>query len=626
MRLHTGMVSTRSRGIQSGVGALASGYTVSRLHTPSTATSALLNTLGTSYMEYPQGVARYNQGALVVEEQRTNGNRNVRADGASTVIGAGGGGTPIATNWTMMNRLSGLSLDVSPVTYLGMTGLRMRFYGTTTAAPGAETLEFEARQLIPAASGQVWTSSYRYRLVAGTFPVGANLSTRILTYDGAATPAIVDNNSGLATPVDGTLRRVSFSLTAGLNVATIVSGCHIYNFPASTPCDFTIDIFYPQIEQGTAPSSSILPAVGTPSATTRNADQITRSIAPTKYNSRNSLINSEAFSTWQLGNSTVNTASTVGPYTGTNGDGVVSTAISGFHHVSQNVGLVAVPGRRYTVSVYAKAGTTNFLRYTLPLEHVSGTSVVYSFNLTTGAATQDFGASANVIATATATSIGGGWWRCSVTYVAQTTGPSTSKAYMGYAPATGTTSWLGDATEGIYLWGAQFTESSGVPAYTKTTASQAASHSKGTLVASARLVGALPTSGFASLLSIYDDVPNTLAFYYNSAGTLQAIMSAIGVTIVDTGGSFTAPITLGQFFKIGVTWDTTTGYLGIQCMVNGTVTGTLFGNVDLMPVFNNLGIGYSPVVVSAGLQEYRRTSLFDRPVSSAEMTQLLLAA
>lgn len=215
-----------------------------------------------------QGTAR----RLLVEGRRTNAIRNPRAEGC----GSGPSAAALPTNWWMPNHTSGLSMDVSPVAYGGMTGVRLRLSGMVTTASGNETVEFEARTVMPASANQTRAHSFYYSLSAGAWPAGASFSTRTISGNNNPSFSLVDNVSTTQPVPTGSLQRavqaivLSSALTAG---ATVTHGFHITGFPANAAADFTIDVFFPQSEPDAAwPSSPILPPPGAPAAATRSAD------------------------------------------------------------------------------------------------------------------------------------------------------------------------------------------------------------------------------------------------------------------------------------------------------------------------------------------------------------------
>ncbi|HZF75128.1 MAG TPA: hypothetical protein VE033_04745, partial [Acetobacteraceae bacterium] len=213
-------------------------------------------------------------GRLLVEGQRTNLIRNPRGEGVAPGTRAPGAQTDPATNWRLVNRGSGLSLDVSAISADGMTGLRLRYHGTTGASPATETLEFDTRNGIAAPAGTVLTGSFLWRLAAGTLPQGSfQMGPRIVTLNASA--AFVDLAYSPAAHPDATLRRSAHTMTAGAGVVNAVVGMHLQTFPASTALDFTIDVFWPQLEAAPFASTPILPPAGTPGASTRGADTVT---------------------------------------------------------------------------------------------------------------------------------------------------------------------------------------------------------------------------------------------------------------------------------------------------------------------------------------------------------------
>lgn len=626
MKLHVGSVRRRNVNMQVSVDSLASGNTVSRANSPTTAVSASPNRSGT-FVEYGQNVPRYNAGALLIEEARINGLRNPRGEGASTqTLAAGTGtGTAVATNWSFVNRGSNLSADISAITAFGATGLRIRLYGTTSGAPGAESLEFESRTGVAASAGQIWTGSFYYRLVSGTIPAGMFFSSRMLTFN--AVPAVVDNVSGIAQTLDTTLRRVNQILTAGAAVVNVVNDLHLTTFPASTVCDFTIDVFYPQLEQGLGVSSVTLPIAGTPTASIRGWDITSRSIAPTAYSSRNLLLSSEDFNnaTWAKTACTITSGAIAGPYTGTLGDALIGSAVATAHNVNQTRPFTPSIGTRYTLSVYAKAGAQNFLRMSLPANAGGGT--VGYFDLTTGAYTASSGApgtaAMNIVTTAKA--ITAGWWRCSFTYTI--TNSSNVDLNFGAALNVLSGTYTGDGvTVDMYLWGAQYAESATVPAYIKTIGAQAASHSKGTLVVVGKFTGALATASFPTMASIYDDTNNHMTWIYNPfIPSMELVGPVRGVALVDSQFGFTSLPVLNQTYRLALSWDTSTGVLSAQAHNGTTLSAVYTVTLDLMPVFNSLGIGTDSGGNVVLLQELSRVALYNIVVPAASLSQLIAA-
>jgi len=219
---------------------------------------------------------------LLLEPQRTNAVRNPRAEGIVTgTVGPGGGTgtTNMPANWWLPNHTSGLALDISPVSYAGMAGVRLRYYGTVTGSSGtAETVEFEQRSAIPCTAGQKRAHSFFYRLAAGTFPAGVSFNTRTIAGNNNPGFSLVTNTSEPQTTPDATLRRAERSITMNAALTTnptVVHGAHMTGWTTGTVLDFTVDLFSPQSEPDAEfCTSPILPPAGSPAASTRAEDNL----------------------------------------------------------------------------------------------------------------------------------------------------------------------------------------------------------------------------------------------------------------------------------------------------------------------------------------------------------------
>lgn len=257
---------------------VGSGRLLSSLALSRTSAGLALGADGAGWIEVAPGSPRF-QGAgrrLLVEGQRTNSIRNPRAEGtAGTRTGTGNTGA-LPTFWAQVNHATGLSLDAAPITEGGSTGVRLRFSGTTSAAPGAETIEFETRSGTPLTGGLPYTGSFYVRLVAGVVP--ATCALRFITLD--ASNALVDNVIAASIAPSTSQQRVVAALTLGAAAAKGAFGLHMQSFPAGTACDFTLDVFLPQLEQAPFASSPILPPVGAPAVATRAADVPSLALTP----------------------------------------------------------------------------------------------------------------------------------------------------------------------------------------------------------------------------------------------------------------------------------------------------------------------------------------------------------
>ena len=172
---------------------------------------------------------------------------------------------------------------------------------------------------------------------------------------------------------------------------------------------------------------------------------------------RNLLTFTEQFdnAAWVKTRSSVTANAGVAPDGTTTADKMVESTDVGDHFI-QRAAVTVSTATTYTLSYYAKAAERTVLA--IYVAGVTATGVT-SFNLSNG----------TIIATSNNTvsniaSVGSGWYRCSVTV---TTNSTSFSPYI--YPNTGGTSYAGDGTSGILIWGAQLEAGSTASAYQKVT-------------------------------------------------------------------------------------------------------------------------------------------------------------
>lgn len=146
------------------------------------------------------------------------------------------------------------------------------------------------------------------------------------------------------------------------------------------------------------------------------------------------------------------------------GDKLVEDTTTSNHYVVKSV--AAVTGTTYVMSVFAKQAESN--RY-LSLTFANGayySGEAATFNLSTGVVETTSGTT-----TATITSVGNGWYRCSVTAVSKATGtPSgAERILLNNSTSSSSFSYTGNGYSGIYIWGAQLEEGAFPTSYIATT-------------------------------------------------------------------------------------------------------------------------------------------------------------
>jgi hypothetical protein len=160
---------------------------------------------------------------------------------------------------------------------------------------------------------------------------------------------------------------------------------------------------------------------------------------------------------WTKANVTVTANNSADPIGTTTADRVVETAATGEHRVQNTAVLSVTAGTVYTASVYAKAGEVTILR--IGFDDQAKLPARVFFNLSNGTV------SFTEAGAGTITSVGNGWYRCTIT---GTCGTSHSSRIELNLVQTGTTaSYAGNTSNGLLLWGAQYETGSSATAYQK---------------------------------------------------------------------------------------------------------------------------------------------------------------
>ena len=167
------------------------------------------------------------------------------------------------------------------------------------------------------------------------------------------------------------------------------------------------------------------------------------------YAPENLLPNSEQIDLWTKVGSTVTANAAVAPDGTTSADKIVADATTGSHSVRQVLSLGAG-----TFSAYLKAG-----EYTWAVLGTGVANEAVWFDLANGViGTAQSAASGYVI-----TSVGNGWFRCSIYSVGAT------NLQILLSTGNGVLTFPGYTANGIYAWGAQFNPGSTATAYVPTT-------------------------------------------------------------------------------------------------------------------------------------------------------------
>jgi hypothetical protein len=182
-----------------------------------------------------------------------------------------------------------------------------------------------------------------------------------------------------------------------------------------------------------------------------------------EFSTKNLLQRTEEFENtyWTKTATTITLNSTTSPIGDNSAQTLVETATSGTHSMSRSISFVS--GRPYTLSIYVKNQSARNIRLALPTTQFGGVLTNATFNTSTGAVTGSAGGVTTSVET-----LADGWFRLSISKVATST--SSGSVTISLIQGTTTSSYTGDGTSGVFVWGAQLEVGSSPSAYFKISA------------------------------------------------------------------------------------------------------------------------------------------------------------
>jgi hypothetical protein len=257
----------------------------------------------------------------------------------------------------------------------------------------------------------------------------------------------------------------SWVLTAGGVPATIDID-FVDNLAWNSPATTTIPTLLTCVRAQTV-SSYYTNADGTLTAFSANQLRTGTNGALIEVSRTNLVFQSQTFDngSWSPSAASVSPNVTSAPDGTSTADLVIPNTSNSFHGIQANSSPTVVNGTTYTFSVYAKAAGYNFLRFFTPSTFPN--TGVY-FNVSAGT----IGTTAGTPLNTTITALANGWFRCSFSVAANSSG-SDGSSILFVANTDGANGYTGDGTSGIYLWGAQIEAGSSVSSYIPTTSSSA---------------------------------------------------------------------------------------------------------------------------------------------------------
>jgi len=276
--------------------------------------------------------------------------------------------------------------------------------------------------------------------------------------------------------------------------------------------------------------------------------------------STNLLLRSQEIQYWNQYQATTTTNTITAPDGTLTGDTNTETnALTGNRGIQQQ--FITTSSSLYTFSIYAKYNGRNIQLGVF--EYPGYTNFYFTdFNLQTGAVGLTGSNGGNgVFTSASITSAGNGWYRCSVS--GKLVGTQ-SQVNINLLNTSNASSYTGDGTSGVYFWGGQF-ELGPLTVYipTTTVAVSRTTWIDLTKNGNTPTLSNGPTYDYSNKGSIVFDGVNDYAGGYIS-GTL---LSSLGTSSVL---SFTGNFTLEHWIKPTFLWDgiyATSSYFGIANMI-----------------------------------------------------------
>ncbi|MCE2725070.1 MAG: hypothetical protein LW865_17620, partial [Betaproteobacteria bacterium] len=168
---------------------------------------------------------------------------------------------------------------------------------------------------------------------------------------------------------------------------------------------------------------------------------------------------SEDFSNayWVKTNSSILSNSATSPDGNNTADKIVEDTSNNAHYIQKTLGGASAT---YSLSIYAKAGGRNWIL--LGWWDGAANRNAY-FNISSGSVGTISGSVSTSIV-----SVGNGWFRCTVTHTS-----AISVMYTQCATSDGVSSYTGDGTSGVFIWGAQLEAGAFPTSYIPTTSASA---------------------------------------------------------------------------------------------------------------------------------------------------------
>ena len=282
-----------------------------------------------------------------------------------------------------------------------------------------------------------------------------------------------------------------------------------------------------------------------------------------------------------------------------------------------------------TFSCYAKARNGNFLNMTFRNQAAATNFCAAEFNLSTGVVSVAASNGGNATgASASITSVGNGWYRCSISGIADTSGTQISTLLIGRTSSNSNA--VAENTELCFIWGAQLEAGAFATSYIPTVASQVTRSADVASMTGANFsswyrqdegsiyveaIPAVTVYGATRYIFAVGDggTNNFIGSRYTIAGLLQNIITTNGTS---QGAQNTGAHPAGVPFKLSYSYKTN----DVAAVVNGgsAVTNT----TAVLPVVNTAFLGSVSSAGAIGSQHFKKFAYYPARLTNAQLQAL----
>jgi hypothetical protein len=264
----------------------------------------------------------------------------------------------------------------------------------------------------------------------------------------------------------------------------------------------------------------------------------------------NLISSSETFSSAYWSGNTANILSTNQPDpVGTNTATFIQASAQSYGGFIRSLGQVYGQNTTYTMSVYAKAGSWNYIGLRPSGDLVNLSDAYTYFNLSTGVATSlaDPRFSSTVLASGM-TPVGNGWYRCWMTARTGSLGLGSGVTDISIVGSTGSSIGVSgnrfNGTETVYIWGAQLERNSTLGTYIQTTGTSRTASVINELISG--LTGSLNNIDYYR----YDNTTNSINFDRSAATVTGGFAQFTGTGNLTASNFFYNDHTMEIFARI----------------------------------------------------------------------------